>query len=133
MAEFSTVNRIPSLTWNRLHLNEAEGVSIKASSFFKASATVPSDVRVEELSETSLKNQKTGIGPEIDKAVSFAAKSGQSITKYVSSIAKNAADASENILKLDLSYSSDGSEINAVTPVELFVEDGKALTAIMFF
>lgn len=133
MAEFSTVNRIPSLTWNRLHLNEAEGVSIKASSFFKSSATVPSDVRVEELSETSLKNQKTGIGPEIDKAVSFAAKSGQSITKYVSSIAKNAADASENILKLDLSYSSDGSEINAVTPVELFVEDGKALTAIMFF
>lgn len=79
MAEFSTVNRIPSLTWNRLHLNEAEGVSIKASSFFKASATVPSDVRVEELSETSLKNQKTGIGPEIDKAVSLQQRADRAL------------------------------------------------------
>lgn len=131
MSEFSTVNRIPSLTWNRLHLNEAEGVSVNASSFYKASFTIPSAVKTEELSETSLKNQKSGVGPEIDKAVSIISSKGQAITKFVSSVEKADAEETENILKIDFKY--EGASINAVSPFEIFVEDGKALTVIMFF
>lgn len=131
MSEFSTVNRIPSLTWNRLHLNEAEGVSVNADSFFKAAFSVPSLVKSEELGESSIKDQKTGIGPEIDKAIAIVSSKGQAVTKFTSEIEKSDAEKSENILKIDLKY--DGASVNAVSPFEIFVEDGKALTVIMFF
>lgn len=133
MSEFSTVNRIPSLTWNRLHLNEAEGVSVNAASFFSAKAYVPSLVKEEEILESSFKNQKTGVGPEIDKAVLASLKAGNFIKKYTSSISKEDCEKAENILKIDFSYSQADSKISAVSPIEIYVEDKKALTLIMFF
>ncbi|MEE3480475.1 MAG: SufD family Fe-S cluster assembly protein [Lachnospiraceae bacterium] len=118
---YTTINRVPSLTWNRLHLNEAEGAVLTMTSGRKSELTLPAGVSAEELPLGNLAEQKTGIGPEFAAAVKKANVSVRSL-KVVSQ--------PDGPIRMDFSYEG---EVSDISPVEVEVADGLSVTVIMFY
>ncbi len=118
---YTTINRVPSLTWNRLHLNEAEGAEIVMTSGRASELTLPAGVSAEELPLGNLAEQKTGIGPEFAAAVKKADVSVQSL-KVVSQ--------PDGPIRMDFSYEG---EVSDLSPIEIEVAEGVSATLIMFY
>lgn len=118
---FTTINRVPALTWNRLHLNEAEGAEISVTAGRKAKLQLPSGVSATDREEGSYTEQKTGIGPEFAAAVR---KAGAEITHI------SVTSQPDGPVRLDFSYEG---EVSDISPVEVDVAEGVSATLIMFY
>lgn len=118
---FTTINRVPSLTWNRLHLNEAEGAEITMTSGRTSSLTLPAGVSAEELPLGNLAEQKTGIGPEFAGAVKKAGVPVQALS---------VVSQPDGPIRMNFSYAD---EVSDLSPIEIEVADGVKATLIMFY
>lgn len=118
---FTTINRVPALTWNRLHLNEAEGAEIAVSAGRKAEIQLPAGVTVTDLEEASYPAQKTGIGPEFADAVK---KAKAAVTRFTVSAQPDGP------IRMDFSYEG---EVSDISPIEVEVAEGVSADLIMFY
>lgn len=118
---FTTINRVPALTWNRLHLNEAEGAEISVTAGRKAAMELPSGVSVTGRADSAYPGQKTGIGGEFAAAVKKAGVAYQHI---------EVSSQPDAPIRLDFSYEG---EVSDISPVEVEVGEGLSVVLIMFF
>ena len=63
------VNRIPSLTWNWLHMNETVVSDVESGSDFIIEQDIPSGVSVRESEISAMSDEKTGIGKELSDLI----------------------------------------------------------------
>ncbi len=117
------VNRLPSITWNWLRMNEAhiEGVKVEKTGDMKAQ--VPGGINAETLDASRYADAKTGMGPEMS-ALSVSA--GVSSCSYTAGEGKKITEP----LRLDFNYQPGCRDINNV---DLTAAAGSEMTVIMKF
>ena len=121
-----TYNQIPSLTWNWLHMNEAEHAGAHFTSSYKCFLEHSKEIISEYTSGFSLLDMKTGMGSVMNDFVS-------SLDIPVLTLTADSSDVPlgyENKANLSFHYTQEIAELSAV---ELIVPDHTQMTVIMNF
>jgi Fe-S cluster assembly scaffold protein SufB len=117
------VNRIPSLTWNWLHMNETDLKEVPAGKPSVLSQDIPEGISVRESTESALSDLKTGMGANIDRLV----KASQTPIHVLET--ESHAGRLQNA-HLDFDYAGSSAYTDAV---EISVEENTELTVVMNF
>lgn len=117
------VNRIPSLTWNWLHMNETDLTEVPVGKPSALSQDIPDGISVRESTESALSDLRTGMGTNIDRLVK-ASKT----PIHVLETEKNAGRLQN--AHLDFDYAGDKAYTDAV---DISVGENTELTVVMNF
>ncbi len=115
------VNRIPSLTWHWLHMNQADLETLPVGTEGSLSQDIPEGITLREADATQFSSTRTGMGTNVDRIVT---ESGVPVH-----VLETVGDAGElDNAHLDFDYVGSGAYVNAV---DLSVADGTELTLVM--
>ena len=115
------VNRLPSRTWNWLHMNEAVIDQVMVEDENNVTITLPENISQGNIPETDFEKIATGMGEDMDKLVSEA---------HISSLTFE-TEKDTNIqqpLRLAFHYKDKDRQMNTV---DLHIQNGSEVTVIM--
>lgn len=115
------INRIPSLTWNWLHMNQTDIGSYPLGVPCAAAQEIPNHVSVRETGVSALADLKTGMGENIDRLLK------ESKTPiHVLETEKNAGKLDP--VRIDLNYEPDGKYADGA---DVIVADGTDCSVVV--
>ena len=115
------VNRLPSRTWNWLHMNEAVIDQVMVENENNVTITLPENISQGNITETDFEKIATGMGEDMDKLASEA---------HISSLAfETEKDTKiQQPLRLAFHYKDRDRQMNTV---DLHIQNGSEATVIM--
>jgi Fe-S cluster assembly scaffold protein SufB len=116
------VNRIPSLTWNWLHMNETVVSDVESGSDFIIEQDIPSGVSVRESEISAMSDEKTGIGKELSDLI------GNSVPVHEYIIEKN--EKPEDPVRLEFNFKE---KEKSVSLIDIYARENSESYVIMTY